>query len=115
MSGSGRQNALSEFVEHVAKQEAARHKARPRTSSASASTAKQPAKLTTAATNKSLEEAVDELSFIDDLGLSADDVPRAKLRDQLLGIESGLDVLLRRRLEEGRGEALFELGYEDNG
>ncbi|KAK6350047.1 hypothetical protein TWF696_006296 [Orbilia brochopaga] len=126
MSGPGRHaggggNALSEFVEHVANQAAARHSRRPRTGSSSASagasssSSKQPPKLTTAATNKSLEEAVDELSFIDDLGLNTDDGPRAKLRDQLLGTEAGLDVLLRRRLEEGRGEALFELGYEDNG
>lgn len=107
-------NSLSEFVEHVANAAAARHKGRPRTDSAGGSS-KQPPKLTSTPTNKSLEEAVDELSFIDELGLSTDDAPRIKLRDLLLGVEPGLDVLLKRRLAEGRGEALFEFGYEDNG
>ncbi|KAF3930518.1 hypothetical protein ABW19_dt0201476 [Dactylella cylindrospora] len=113
MSGPGRPSgsSLSEFVEHVANQAAARHRGR----TGSTSTPKQPPKLTNAPTNKSLEEAVDELSFIDDLGLESENAPRVKLRDQLLGIEPGLDVLLKRRLEEGRGEALFELGYEDKG
>ncbi|KAK6533560.1 hypothetical protein TWF694_002498 [Orbilia ellipsospora] len=104
-------NALSDFVEHVANAAAARH----RTRTGSTSTSNQPPKLVATATNKSLEEAVDELSFIDDLGLNTDDAPRVKLRDQLLGSEPGLEVLLRRRIEEGRGEALFEVGYEDNG
>ncbi|KAF3079332.1 hypothetical protein TWF569_002580 [Orbilia oligospora] len=116
MSGPSRGaagNALSDFVEHVANQAAARHRTRTGSTSKPAGTA--PPKLTSTGTNKSLEEAVDELSFIDDLGLNTDDGPRVKLRDQLLGNEPGLDGLLRRRLEEGRGEALFEVGYEDNG
>ncbi|EPS42400.1 hypothetical protein H072_3555 [Dactylellina haptotyla CBS 200.50] len=106
-------NSLSEFVEHVSNAAAARH--RTRTGSTSKTGASAPPKLVATATNKSLEEAVDELSFIDELGLNTDDGPRVKLKDQLLGTEGGLDALLRRRLEEGRGEALFELGYEDNG
>ena len=57
----------------------------------------------------------DELSFIDNLGLNDDEASHAKLKDQLLRTAPGFDEMLKARLEEGRGETLFDLGYENSG
>lgn len=63
-----------------------------------------------------------ELDILDQLGLS--DVPSpVKLKDVLLGTaptddENSLQVLagiIQRRIDEGQGETLFDLGLEDNG
>lgn len=63
-----------------------------------------------------------ELDILDQLGLS--DVPNlAKLKDVLLGTastedENSLQILagiIQRRIDEGQGETLFDLGLEDNG
>lgn len=63
-----------------------------------------------------------ELDILDSLGLADDTAPAVKLRHLLL--DSGPDAdesvsllqgLINGRLEEGRGECLFEIGVEDNG
>ncbi|KAI9849546.1 MAG: hypothetical protein M1838_000129 [Thelocarpon superellum] len=73
-----------------------------------------------------IDEDHAELSILDSLGLS-DSVPRFRLKDLLLskGQVQGdpeederlvqLINLLQGRLDEGNGEALFELGFERNG
>jgi GTPase len=61
-----------------------------------------------------------ELDIIDSLGL-ADSVTHVRLKELLLASAESEDRLsqltdiLRDRLEEGNGETLFELGYENNG
>ena len=62
-----------------------------------------------------------ELDFLDTLNI-ADSAPQAPLKVLLLDDSSKaketqrqLEELLRRRIEEGHGETLFELGLEDNG
>ena len=61
-----------------------------------------------------------ELNIIDSLGL-ADSVTHVRLKELLLaGADSEerlsqLTDVLRNRIEEGNGETLFELGYENSG
>jgi hypothetical protein len=61
----------------------------------------------------------DELDIIDQLGLSDDVTPHVRLRTLLLDpAESNVPALtdhVQARLVEGHGEALFDLGLEDNG
>jgi GTPase len=61
----------------------------------------------------------DELDIIDQLGLSDDATPHVRLRTLLLDpAESNVTSLsdyVQARLVEGHGEALFDLGLEDNG
>lgn len=62
-----------------------------------------------------------ELDILDQLGLS--DAPsQAKLKDLLLGTATDggnslqkLEEIVQRRVDEGHGETLFDLGIEDNG
>ncbi|KAF2727208.1 P-loop containing nucleoside triphosphate hydrolase protein [Polyplosphaeria fusca] len=92
------ESALSEFADYVQKQQALR---RP-----------------PGQTSAELEDH-DELSIIDQLGLSDDTTSRARLKTLLLDPAeeniAGLADYLRGRLAEGHGEALFDLGLEDNG
>lgn len=61
----------------------------------------------------------DELDIIDQLGLSDDVTPHVSLRTLLLDpAESNVAALahhIQARFVEGHGEALFDLGLEDNG
>lgn len=63
-------------------------------------------------------EEHDELSILDDLNLS-DDVTTVRLKTLLLDRSDehipGLAEHIQARLDEGRGEALFDLGLEDSG
>ncbi|KAF2746271.1 P-loop containing nucleoside triphosphate hydrolase protein [Sporormia fimetaria CBS 119925] len=64
-------------------------------------------------------EEHDELAILDELGLSDDTSPRIPLKTLLLGPEeenkSALADYVRGRISEGHGEALFDLGLDDNG
>lgn len=101
--------ALSDFAEYVEKQQALRYP-----SSKAAPAASGPAE----------EEKEDphhhaELDdILDALDLS-DSGPRVPLRELLLGTDEAtlhkLVELVAERLEEGHGESLFEIGFENNG
>ncbi|KAK7530507.1 GTP-binding protein-like protein 1 [Phyllosticta citricarpa] len=100
------ESALSDFAEYVQKQQAKRGK---NESSASAS---KPA----------AHEEHEELEILDQLGL-ADESSSVKLKHVLLDRDADtaddsvaqLSNHLNGRLVEGHGEALFDLGLEDNG
>ncbi|KAH0547523.1 hypothetical protein FGG08_000248 [Glutinoglossum americanum] len=98
--------ALSEFADYVERQQKSRQVLKPPT---------------TVTSNKdSTVEDHAELDIIDSLGL-AESVTHVRLKELLLsGADSdeGLSQLtdiLRNRIEEGNGETLFELGYENSG
>lgn len=90
--------ALSEFADYVQKQQALR---RP--------PGQTPAVL----------EDHDELSILDELGLSDDTKPHIRLKTLLTDpAEENVPALVdhvKERLAEGHGEALFDVGLEDNG
>ncbi|EAT82190.2 hypothetical protein SNOG_10796 [Parastagonospora nodorum SN15] len=92
------ESALSEFADYVEKQQALR---RP--------PGQTPAVL----------EDHDELSILDELGLSDDNSAHIRLRTLLTDpAEENVPALvghIRERLAEGHGEALFDVGLEDNG
>jgi GTPase len=93
------ESALSDFADYVEQQQARRRVATP-------------------ATPKSPAEAAehDELDILETLGL-ADEAETVKLKELLLeeSAREGLKELLRTRIEEGRGECLFDVGTENNG
>jgi GTPase len=93
------ESALSDFADYVEQQQARR-------------------RVTTPATPKSPTEAAehDELDILETLGL-ADEAETLKLKELLLeeSAREGLKELLRTRIEEGRGECLFDIGTENNG
>lgn len=76
----------------------------------------------TATTGSKSDSAEDhaELDIIDSLGL-ADSITHVRLKELLLASAdseerlSQLTDILRDRIEEGNGETLFELGYENSG
>ena len=78
-----------------------------------------PSTATTGSKSDSAEDHA-ELDIIDSLGL-ADSVNHVRLKELLLpSADSGerlsqLIDILRDRIEEGNGETLFELGYENSG
>jgi GTPase len=93
---------LSEFADYVEKQQALRY---PSTAAASTSTS-----------------VVDEHAELDDIlnGLNlADTSPSVRLKELLLTHNddtfSKLVKLLEARVEEGHGETVFEIGFENNG
>lgn len=93
---------MSEFADYVEKQQALRY---PSTATASTSTS-----------------AVDEHAELDDIlnGLNlADTSPSVRLKELLLthndNTFSKLVKLLEVRVEEGHGETVFEIGFENNG
>ncbi|OAG08565.1 uncharacterized protein CC84DRAFT_1185388 [Paraphaeosphaeria sporulosa] len=92
------ESALSDFADYVQKQQALR---RP--------PGQTPADL----------EEHDELSILDELGLSDDATPALPLKTLLLDPADGnvdkLAEYIEGRLAEGHGEALFDLGLEDSG
>lgn len=98
------QQALSDFADYVQKQQALQ---RPTNAvPIKPSNSKQPV--------APVDHA--ELDIIDSLGLE-DVAPPARLKELLLdtGQETALEALLAARLDEGYGEALFDVGTEDNG
>ena len=101
--------ALNDFAEYVEKQQALRY---PRTN-------KQTAPAATSNVQTDLEHH-EELDFLDSLNLS-DSTPPVKLRELLLSPNSDVDALqkladiVEERLLEGHGEAVFDIGFENNG
>jgi len=92
------ESALSEFADYVQKQQALR---RP--------PGHAPAVL----------EDHDELSILDELGLSDDTKPHIRLKSLFTdSAEDNVTALadhIKQRLAEGHGEVLFDVGLEDNG
>lgn len=89
--------ALSEFADYVQKQQALRRPGQASTT---------------------LEDH-DELSILDELGLSDDAKPHIRLKTLLIDpAEENVAALgehIKERLAEGHGEVLFDVGLEDNG
>lgn len=106
--------ALSDFADFVEKQQALRY---PTSKPATATT-------TTTASNNNEEEHHEELNILDSLTLN-DAVPQVPLRELLLATaddegeeEKSLQKLvdvIDTRLLEGHAEAVFDLGFENNG
>ncbi|KAH6625456.1 P-loop containing nucleoside triphosphate hydrolase protein [Boeremia exigua] len=91
------ESALSEFAEYVQKQQALR---RPGQAAAT-------------------HEDHDELSILDELGLTDDAKPHIRLKTLLTDPAeehvAALGEHIKERLAEGHGEVLFDFGLEDNG
>ncbi|KAA8568889.1 hypothetical protein MFRU_017g00760 [Monilinia fructicola] len=106
------ESALSAFAEYVEQQQAIRY---PSYSTASSATAGP----STAATSTTCVEDHAELTDILNSLDIADTSPQVRIRDLLLSAdEDELTVLknvLEMRLEEGHGETIFEIGFENNG
>lgn len=108
--------ALSEFSEYVTKEQ----QRRADTLAQEASVAPSDSGYGTTRSSVVTEEHA-ELDILDQLGLS-DVTSPAKLKDSLLGVSSddentlqALAGVIQRRIDEGQGETLFDLGLEDNG
>ena len=90
---------MSEFADYVEKQQALRYPS-------------------SAAPNTNLVEDHAELDILNDLDL-ADTSPQVRLKELLLDNDAEtltrLANLLELRLEEGHGETVFEIGFENNG
>ncbi|KAH9990473.1 P-loop containing nucleoside triphosphate hydrolase protein [Xylariaceae sp. FL0662B] len=104
--------ALSDFADFVEKQQALRYPSSKPTSATAT---------TSASTSKTIPvEHHEELDILDSLNLD-DSGPRAPLRDLLLApavdeiARQKLAEHLEERLLEGHGEAVFDLGFENNG
>ncbi|KAI9158987.1 GTP-binding protein 1 [Paramyrothecium foliicola] len=101
------ESALSDFAEYVEQQQNLRFPASKPGHAAAPSTEK--------ATTEHHEELDD---LFDNLDL-ADSAPRVALKDLLLGTNEEslvkLQDVIADRIEEGHGEAVFELGYENSG
>ncbi|KAF1962090.1 hypothetical protein CC80DRAFT_399805 [Byssothecium circinans] len=97
------ESALSEFADYVQKQQKLRHPPGGPTS-------------TSASTSHPAEDH-DELSILDELGLS--DAPQVRLRTLLLDPSEENEAVLadhvKAHLDEGHGETLFDIGVEDSG
>ena len=108
--------ALSDFAEYVEKQQALRY---PSKAGADLSAGAKPDALPSGAgVGAGGDDHHDELNdILDSLNLS-DSAPRARLKDLLLSSDdetlAKLSGLLQERLDEGHGEAVFEIGYEHN-
>ena len=98
--------ALSDFAEYVEKQQALRYP----------SGKPAPAAESGDAAAEEHHEELDEL--FDNLELGESSAPGVRLRDLLLGTDDDtlhkLKDILAGRIEEGFGETVFELGYENN-
>ena len=103
--------ALSDFSEYVQAQQAKRQPAHVRSKSSGQSNGVA-----------TVPEHHDELDIIDSLGLS-DDAPPVRLKQLLLDTSESKDErvaqlkedILSKRLDEGFGEAIFDVGLEDSG
>ncbi|POR33408.1 GTP-binding protein 1 [Tolypocladium paradoxum] len=100
------ESALSDFAEYVEQQQNLRFPASRRAEPDAA----------TSADSADHHEELDKL--FDNLDLD-DTAPRIALKDLLLGSDEAshkkLEDLIAERIEEGMGETVFELGYENNG
>ncbi|PNY26261.1 GTP-binding protein 1 [Tolypocladium capitatum] len=100
------ESALSDFAEYVEQQQNRRFPTSRRTEPDAA----------TGVGSADHHEELDEL--FDNLDL-ADTAPRIALKDLVLGSDDAslkkLGDLIAERIEEGMGETVFELGYENNG
>ncbi|KAG5918816.1 hypothetical protein E4U61_001431 [Claviceps capensis] len=105
------ESALSDFTEYVEQQQSLRFPASRHTSAATGADA-----TTSKPSHTDHHEELDEL--FDHLDL-ADTAPRIPLKDLVLGDGDDnfqqLRHVITERIEEGMGEAVFELGYENNG
>ncbi|POS68955.1 elongation factor Tu GTP binding domain-containing protein [Diaporthe helianthi] len=109
--------ALSDFADYVEKQQAIRFpSAKPAPTGAAATATAAATTTTTAHAQDDHEAELDDI--LDALDLS-DQAPLAPLRELLLGTDDDslqkLVELLTSRVEEGHGEALFDIGFEHNG
>ncbi|KAG6067831.1 hypothetical protein E4U32_002774 [Claviceps aff. humidiphila group G2b] len=105
------ESALSDFTEYVEQQQNLRFPASRHTSAATGADA-----TTSKPSHTDHHEELDEL--FDHLDL-ADTAPRIPLKDLFLGDGDDnfeqLRHVIAERIEEGMGEAVFDLGYENNG
>ena len=101
--------ALSDFAEYVEKQQALRY---PSAAQAGPSTSSATAEQDTEQHHAELDDILDALDL-------SDSGPRVPLRELLLGTDDTtlqkLVELITERLDEGHGETLFEVGFENNG
>ena len=102
--------ALSDFAEYVEKQQALRYPNTNRQIAPAATNNPQP----------DLEHHDELADILDSLNLS-DPTPTVRLRELLLSPSSDVDALqkladiVEERLLEGHGEAVFDIGFENNG
>ncbi|KAK3691981.1 P-loop containing nucleoside triphosphate hydrolase protein [Podospora appendiculata] len=114
--------ALSDFAEYVEKQQALRFpSSKPATADAAAASTTAAASAAAAATATADLEHHEELDdILDSLNLS-DPAPRVRLRVLLLSPNDDADSLqklvdlIQERLDEGHGETVFDIGFENNG
>ena len=101
--------ALSEFADFVEKQQALRYPS-----------SKPSAGSTSTVTTANQVEHHEELDILDSLDFDTSE-PRVPLRDLLLAPDDDqaslkqLSEIIEERLLEGHGEAVFDLGFENNG
>ncbi|KAF7553660.1 hypothetical protein G7046_g7031 [Stylonectria norvegica] len=104
------ESALSDFADYVEQQQNLRYPT-------SHTAAPDPTIATTTDDANQHHVELDEL--FDNLGLEEDSGPRVPLKDLLLGPDDEshkkLEDILAGRILEGFGEAVFEIGYENNG
>ncbi|KAJ3481243.1 hypothetical protein NLG97_g7870 [Lecanicillium saksenae] len=100
------ESALSEFAEYVEKQQSIRF---PSTQGSGANAKKS---VDSTEHHEELDELFDTLDL-------ADTAPRIHMKSLLLGADdestTQLQKIILERIEEGLGEAILELGYENNG
>ncbi|KAK4639821.1 hypothetical protein QC761_701540 [Podospora bellae-mahoneyi] len=110
--------ALSDFAEYVEQQQALRFPLSRAPATSSAAHHSATAKSAQAAADHEHHDELDDI--LDSLDLS-DPAPRVRLREFLLSPESstdaleGLSEIIQKRLLEGHGETVFDVGVEDNG
>jgi len=112
--------ALSDFADYVEKQQALRY---PSASSKAAAAAKEPSSASTAQSAADFEHHEELDSIFDSLNLTGQDTaPRVRLRDLLLPTAADdteslqkLADIIEERLDEGHGETVFDIGFENNG
>ncbi|ATZ53032.1 hypothetical protein BCIN_08g06450 [Botrytis cinerea B05.10] len=106
------ETALSEFAEYVEKQQALRY---PSYSTSSSTTGGPSTTATSVTTVEDHAELTDILNSLD----IADTSPQVRIKELLLSADEDQLALLKNvlelRLEEGHGETIFEIGFENNG
>ncbi|KAF7955590.1 hypothetical protein EAE96_004516 [Botrytis aclada] len=106
------ETALSEFAEYVEKQQALRY---PSYSTSSSTTGGPSTTATSVTTVEDHAELTDILNSLD----IADTSPQVRIKELLLSTDDDQLALLKNilelRLEEGHGETIFEIGFENNG
>ncbi|KAK4043832.1 P-loop containing nucleoside triphosphate hydrolase protein [Parachaetomium inaequale] len=108
--------ALSDFAEYVEKQQALRYPSSKQAATAAAAVGGA----TTNSAQADLEHHEELDDILDSLDLS-DPAPRVRLRELLLSPAGDADTLeklagiVKERLLEGHGEAVFDIGFENSG